>query len=491
MYVHKLLLDPLAFNNTTIPVSHCCSFTSTIGKSPPAISSSLPKSTNHHIPNEIFSTGNSSDSDSEYLPHKVIQKKTTSAIKHKSTNNPSALDFLHLYHDVEKPSPLLPHGPPLCPIKVIKLKNKRAKARGKNPGNHFIHHRYLGALVLHQFGIALLAQADNNNLQTDVVSLGISTHLGDESPPVCHHGIDLDTARIITTQMSGVQLNKIPSQYWHDPVDISCRSPEDNSKRRVWTVQFVCVNQMIETKISRCSKGLFPVELFPYYYEFGQEDLNSNVDVTIIIGNFSKVESIHPKLLCMKFGKMIKGSISDSEAHSMFSCLQHVTGKSGFEIRRRDGSAGVVTPQSDVNLMALLPHLHSAIPRKIWGTFIVRTRFVYIIYYKRTVPVKSRKSDWTHVWYSPPHNGGKFKLPKSMIEVFPCLGEFSYQKMLAVTIMKGVNKFCVGHGYMPIIVRETQHELAMIKSARAVFVNDQHATMLDFVHAYNTLNDLN
>ena len=67
----------------------------------------------------------------------------------------------------------------------------------------------------------------------------------------------------------------------------------------------------------------------------------------------------------MKFGKMIKGSISDEEAHSMFSCLQHVSGKSGFEIRRRDGSAGVITPQSDVNLMAVLPHLHSAIPRKV------------------------------------------------------------------------------------------------------------------------------
>ena len=78
-----------------------------------------------------------------------------------------------------------------------------------------------------------------------------------------------------------------------------------------------------------------------------------------------------------------------------------------------------------------------------------------------------------------------------MIEVFPCLGEFSYQKMLAVTIMKGVNKFCVGHGYMPIIVRETQHELAMIKSARAVFVREEDATMLDFVHEYNKLNDFN
>jgi len=166
---------------------------------PPAVSISLPKSTKNHIPKEIFSFGSSSESDSEYLPDKVVEKTTTSALKRKIINNPSALDFLHLYHDVKIPSPLLPHEPPLCPIKVTKLKMKRAKARRKTLQKHFIHHRYLGALVLRQFGIALLAQADNNNMRTDVVSLGTSIYLGDESPPVCHHGIDLDTARTTTT----------------------------------------------------------------------------------------------------------------------------------------------------------------------------------------------------------------------------------------------------------------------------------------------------
>ena len=174
----------------------------------------------------------------------------------------------------------------------------------------------------------------------------------------------------------------------------------------------------------------------------------SNVDVTIILANFSKSESIHPKLLCMKFGKMIKGTISDEEAQSIFSCLQHVSGNSGFEIRRRDGSADVITPESVVNPMALLPHLHSSILRKVWDTFILRTRFVYLIYYKRSVPNHSRKSEWTHVWHSPPHNGGKFKLPKSMIELFPCLGELCYQKMLAITIMEGVNNYLVHNGYL-------------------------------------------
>ena len=461
-----------------------------MGKTHLGVGITLPKNSSHHIPKEYTSHASCSDSDSEYLPAKVSERNSKFAIKRKKTTNRFALEFLHQYHDTQLASPLLPHDPPLCPIKVKKHKEKRAKARQKRP-KEVTHYRYLGSLVLHQFGLVLLAQADNKNLRTDVVALGISKHKGDESPPVWHHGIDLDTAMSISKKMSGAQLNKIPSQYWHDPVDISSRSPEDHCKRRVWTVQFVCVNQMIDTANSRDEKGLHPVDLFQYYFEFGQEDLTSNVDVTIILGNFSKSESIHPKLLCMKFGKMIKGTISDEEAHSMFSCLQHLSGKSGFEIRRRDGSAGVVSPQSDINLMAVLPHLHSAIPRKVWGTFILRTRFVYLIYYKRCVPGHVRKSEWTHVWYSPPHNGGKFKLPKSMIELFPCIGEFCYQKMLAVTIMEAVNNYLVHNKYLPIAVKETTNEMGLIKSAREIFQKDKNATMLDFVHAYNTLNDFN
>ena len=59
----------------------------------------------------------------------------------------------------------------------------------------------------------------------------------------------------------------------------------------------------------------------------------------------------------------------------------------------------------------------------------------------------------------PPHNGGKFKLPKSMMELFPCLGEFSYQKMLAVTIMQGVNNYRLTLGRQPLAVRETDNEM--------------------------------
>jgi len=95
----------------------------------PAVGITLPKSSSHHLPKVLFSQGSSSDSDSKYLPDKVFEKITKLALKRKTTTNCFALDFLHIYHDLKVVSPLLPREPPLCPIKVKKHKEKRAKAR--------------------------------------------------------------------------------------------------------------------------------------------------------------------------------------------------------------------------------------------------------------------------------------------------------------------------------------------------------------------------
>ena len=78
-----------------------------------------------------------------------------------------------------------------------------------------------------------------------------------------------------------------------------------------------------------------------------------------------------------------------------------------------------------------------------------------------------------------------------MIDLFPCLGEFSYQKMLAVTIMQGVNNYRLTLGCQPLAVRETDNEMGKIISARNVFKENKNATMLDFVHAFNAQNDFN
>ena len=120
----------------------------------------------------------------------------------------------------------------------------------------------LGCPCPQQFGLVLLAQADNKNLRTDIVALGISTHLGDKTPPVWHHGIDIDTALAISMILGDRKLNKTPAAVWHPPVDIVCKAPEDRNKSRVWTVQFVCFPQMCDTNIASSCKGLFPAKLF-------------------------------------------------------------------------------------------------------------------------------------------------------------------------------------------------------------------------------------
>jgi len=119
--------------------------------------------------------------------------------------------------------------------------------------------------------------------------------------------------------------------------------------------------------------------------------------------------------------------------------------------------------------LCLLPHLHSTFPREVRGTFMLWMKFVYLIFNKRAVSNQPHNSEWTHVWYSPPQNGGKIKFPKSMIKFFPCLGEFSYQNMLAVTIMKGMNDFLVGNGYMPIAVRERRKTNVQILSQQGLY----------------------
>lgn len=424
------------------------------------------------------------DSDDEYLPERCINKKLTKSIKGRKIDGNNRLNFLYEYHTETLTSHFSKKVPPLCP-KVI---NEKRKSLGKKSK---IHSRYLGALVLQQFGLVLLAEADNNNLRTDIMVLAKCSDSQFKSPAVYHHGVDLDDSLEYEERMGGKRLKKIPKAWREKPILLECPSPEDPEKCRLWKVETICLPQIVKTDIARLKRGLKSEDNFSSFYEFGQEDLNDEVDICIIIGNFMKEEGGQPKLLCLKFGKMLYGKISEEEAHSLFCYLQLIAGKGGYELRRKDGSAGVTNSQSDINLLAVLPYLHSAVPRKLWGTFILRLKYCYYIFYKRAFHTSSAKSAWTHVWYTPPHNGGKFKMPESMIIDFPCLGEFSYQKMLAVTIMQSVNKHRLKLDLSPIAPIETCSELQNIMKARKNFDPGVKSSMIDFVHAYNNLNDFN
>jgi len=82
-------------------------------------------------------------------------------------------------------------------------------------------------------------------------------------------------------------------------------------------------------------------------------------------------------------------------------------------------------------------------------------------------------------------------MPKSLIEIYPAIGEFCYQKMLAVTIMDAVNMHQINKKLSPIALSATQNELVNIKKARKVFECESTSNMLGYKHKSNTLIEFN
>ena len=144
--------------------------------------------------------------------------------------------------------------------------NEKRKSLGKKSK---LHSRYLGALVLQQFGLVLLAEADNNNLRTDIMVLAKCSDSQFKSPAVYHHGVDLHNSLEYEERMGGKRLRKIPKGWREKPILLECSSPEDPEKRRWWNVEIICVPQIIKTDNARLKRGLKSEDNFSTFYEFG------------------------------------------------------------------------------------------------------------------------------------------------------------------------------------------------------------------------------
>ena len=64
--------------------------------------------------------------------------------------------------------------------------------------------------------------------------------------------------------------------------------------------------------------------------------------------------------------------------------------------------------------------------------------------------MRNKKHDWTHVWYFLPRGGGKFNLPKKIMELHPVISEFCYQKILSATDLDAVNTHRIKNGELPV-----------------------------------------
>ena len=207
-----------------IPLGHCCVFTQSIPTPWPIPNLIFPKAFYSELkPKSSYL----SDSEQDYVPTPVMKKAARKNLRSYSNSNGACLDFLNLYHNTCHPATLCPRIPPQCPTEVSTQIRKSHLSR-KRPIPDLSHHRYLGSLVMFQFGVVFLTQVDNNNLRTDIVALAKTK----SCPPVWHYVIDLHASGIIQQQLGSTHLQKIPTNSWKPPVHISCCSPEDNNKHR-------------------------------------------------------------------------------------------------------------------------------------------------------------------------------------------------------------------------------------------------------------------
>ncbi len=154
---------------------------------------------------------------------------------------------------------------------------------------------------------------------------------------------------------------------------------------------------------------------------FGSEDMRNDVDVMIILGNFTINQNKHSKLLLLCFSDMLANHhFSIKARHTMARDLYHhlrlLCGRQGYGVKRRGGSSGLVSPQLDRDLLDCCHDVPGLLPRKLRGVLIMRGSLSYHIIYRNM-----SSSKFVHHAYSPLKEGGSFKMPAELLLQYPVL----------------------------------------------------------------------
>jgi hypothetical protein len=139
---------------------------------------------------------------------------------------------------------------------------------------------------------------------------------------------------------------------------------------------------------------------------FGSEDMRNDVDVTIILGNFTIDVNKNPKLLLLHISDLLANhNFSIKARHKMARDLYHqlrpLCGHQGYKVTIRGGSSGIVSLKSDSDLLDCCHNVPGLFPRKLRGVLIMRGFLEYHMVYRNV-----SSSRFVHHTYSPPKVGG-------------------------------------------------------------------------------------
>ena len=249
-------------------------------------------------------------------------------------------------------------------------------------------------------------------------------------------------------------------------------SPEDSSKRRMFHLEVITIPQSQPTTTPKVTGQIdFNVEELASYYFYGHRTTRGHIDCTIIISSLSETEDTsqaRPKLLLLRFHRLIKSSVSDNDVLRLHAIIGAVSGKHGFEMTRLGGSSDRTSDQSDRDFLHAMQEVNASLPVRCGACKITRDELWYNVLYRKVNP-KTDKSVIGHAKYSPAQRGGSFDMQPGMLTEFPWLGEFSYLKMLSVMVISTLNEKRNECGELPVAEGPVAHEMENVLYARSCF----------------------
>lgn len=351
----------------------------------------------------------------------------------------------------------------------------------------FICNPYDGAMFLPWFNIAIQATATNQHWYCDHHALAKS--LVDGSPSIPHCVFDKECAAIAFDVMLAKNLSPKRIEGEREKVVLLVPSPEIPTTLIKTTVLVInAVQAASVTSEATIGGNKFGAKTILGVNLFGNEDIPSDVDATIILGHFLLNEGkMAPKLLLLRFTGMLSNAIFTLEeknqmSNNILQALLVKAGKFGYEIRRTCGSSGLVNPQSDMDLAALIHSHIGLLPRPLKECVVFRHPLKYYIVYRSRLTGTLK-----HTYYSPPRVGGQLRMPPNLVAQHPVLAEFTYLKMFAVLIVESLNKHRVTNGLLPTATGAVACEVKKLEKSRKILSDRyyEESAFFDFLVHFN------
>ncbi len=151
---------------------------------------------------------------------------------------------------------------------------------------------------------------------------------------------------------------------------------------------------------------------------------------------------------------------------------------------RRGRSSGIVSPKSDSDLLDCCHDVPGLFLRKLRGVLIMRGFLEYHMVYRNVF-----SSRFGHHAYSPPKEGGSFKMPLKLLLQYPLLAKFAYFKMMAVEILYSLNTHRASMGLSEVAKAVYACEALKLNLARDKYKNFNlpgEGKMFAFLKYFNT-----